>query len=207
MRKVIVNNIVSLDGYFADDTGNPLALEMDAAFDRCNLETITSADIVLLGRDSFDGFSSYWPHVADAPPPSDPSAPEARAVDDSNREISRRYNRLPKTVVSDRGPIPTDNPWATTTSVIRRADATTWLTDVKSAGDGNIVVFASHHLWNALLADGLVDELHLLISPVALGAGISLFSEPTQLELLDVRRFDDSSNIQARYRARYDRRD
>ena len=67
MRKVIVNNIVSLDGYFADETGNPLALNMDAAFDRGNLESIESADLVLLGRNSFDGFSSYWPFVADAP--------------------------------------------------------------------------------------------------------------------------------------------
>lgn len=78
MRKVIVNNIVSLDGYFADETGNPLALNMDAAFDRGNLESIESADLVLLGRDSFDGFSSYWPFVADAPEPQDPEAPEAR---------------------------------------------------------------------------------------------------------------------------------
>jgi hypothetical protein len=63
MRKVIANNIVSLDGYYADETGNPLVLTMDAAFDRANLESIQRADMILPGRDSFDGFSSYWPSV------------------------------------------------------------------------------------------------------------------------------------------------
>ena len=88
MAKVVVNNIVSLDGFYADDSGNPLVLEMDAAFDRANLESIEAADVVLLGRESFEGFSSYWPFIADAPEPADPSAPEAREFDDVNRAIS-----------------------------------------------------------------------------------------------------------------------
>lgn len=200
MRRVIVNNIVSLDGYFADETGNPLGLTMDAAFDRGNLESIESADLVLLGRESFDGFSSYWPFVADAPAPADPDAPEARAVDGTNRAISRHYNRLPKVVVSDRGPIPAGNAWAGTTTVVARAEASGWLARAKAEGDGDIVVFASHVLWNALLADGLVDELHLMVSPVALGAGVPVFTAPAGLELVEVRRFDDSSNLQLRYR-------
>lgn len=199
MRKVIVNNIVSLDGYFADASGSPLALETDAAFDRANLESIASAELLLLGRDSFDGFSAYWPYIADAPEPEDPHAPEARDVDDANREISRRFNGLPKVVVSDRGPIPTDNPWVKTTAVIRRADVAAWLAKTTVEGDGNIVVFASHIVWNSLLAQGLVDELHLMVSPVALGSGIPLFIESTRLELREVRRFDNSSNIQLRY--------
>jgi len=200
MRKVIVNNIVSLDGYFADETGNPLALNMDAAFDRGNLESIESADLVLLGRDSFDGFSSYWPFVADAPEPEDPEAPEARAVDDTNRAISRHYNQLPKVVVSDRGSVPADNAWAATTTVVARADVAAWLSQAKSDGEGNIVVFASHVLWNALLDDGLVDELHLMVSPIALGSGVPVFTAPADLTLVEMRRFDDSSNIQLRYR-------
>lgn len=200
MRKVIVNNIVSLDGFFADESGNPLVLDTDAAFDRASLESIASADMVLLGRDSFTGFSAYWPFIADAPAPEDPEAPEARDVDDTNRAISRHFNRLPKIVVSDRGAIPSDNPWSDTTSVIRRAEAVGWLAEAKMEGGGNIVVFASHHVWNALLAEGLVDELHLMVSPVALGRGIPLFIGSARLELCEVRHFDGSSNIQLKYR-------
>ncbi len=202
MRKVIVNNIVSLDGFFADSTGNPLVLDMDAAFDQANLDSIAAADLVLLGRDSFDGFSSYWPFIADAPPPDDPDAPEARAVDDTNRAISRHYNRLPKVVVSDRGPIPADNAWADTTTLVRRDDAVAWLTNARTEGDGTIAVFASHRMWNGLLAEGLVDEFHLMVSPVALGTGVPLFTGPAHLELLGVRQFENSSNVQLRYRPR-----
>lgn len=201
MRKVIVNNIVSLDGYFADDAGNPLVLDTDAAFDRCNRESLAAAELVLLGRDSFDGFSSYWPFIADAPAPEDPDAPESRDVDDVNRAISRRFNQLPKVVVSDRGRIPADNPWFDTTTVISRREVAPWLAETKAAGDGVIVVFASHRMWNSLLAHDLIDELHLMVSPVALGTGVPLFTQPARLELSEVRRFDDSSNVQLRYRA------
>lgn len=200
MRRVIVNNIVSLDGYYSDASGNPLVLDMDRAFDRANLESIEAADMVLLGRSSFDGFSSYWPFIADAPPPADPSAPEARALDEANRAISRRYNALPKVVVSDRGAIPSDNAWASSTTVVGRAQVAGWLAGARDGGEGNILVFASHVLWNGLLDDGLVDELHLMVSALALADGVPLFTRPARLELLDSRRFEDSDNVQLRYR-------
>lgn len=64
MRTVIVNNIVSLDGFTASEDGNPLVLQMDAAFDQANLQSISSADLVLLGRDSFDGsVGGMWNEV------------------------------------------------------------------------------------------------------------------------------------------------
>lgn len=200
MRKVIVNNIVSLDGFYADESGNPLALTMDAAFDRANLTSIEGADLVLLGRESFDGFSAHWPFVASAPVPADPEAAASRAVDDTNRATSRRYNRLPKVVVSDRGPVSPDNAWHDTTTVLSREDVTGWLAEARPAGDGDIVVFGSHLLWNGLLRLGLVDELHLMVSPVVLGAGVPLFTGPARLELIEVQRFDGSGNVQLRHR-------
>lgn len=201
MRTLIVNNIVSVDGFYAAEDGNPLVLEMDGAFDGANLESIESADVILLGRASFDGFSSYWPFVADAPAPVDPEAPEARAVDEVNRGISRAYNRLPKVVVSDRGPIDPGNPWHDSTTVVARDGVAEWVGRAKREGDGAIVVFASHVLWNALLADGLVDELHLMVSPNPLGGGVPAFTAPARLELLEARTFPDSSNVQLRYAA------
>lgn len=199
MRKIIVNNITSIDGFYAAANGNSLALQMDGAFDRANLESIESADLVLLGRDSFDGFSSYWPFVADAPAPVDPHAPEARAVDDVNRGISRAFNQIPKVVVSDRGPIDPGNAWHDSTTLISRTAVTDWARRAKQEAGGSIVVFASHILWNALLADGLVDELHLMVSPNPLGGGVPAFTAPAQLELLEARTFTDSSNVQLRY--------
>jgi dihydrofolate reductase len=172
---------------------------MDAAFDRENLESIERADVVLLGRESFDGFSSYWPFVADAPAPADPNAREARAVDRVNRAISRRYNELPKVVVSDRGPVPADNAWHASTTVVSRSGVAEWLATNTREGSGDVLVFGSHVLWNALPAAGLVDELHLMVSPLALATGVPLFTGPATLETLATRTYDDSPNVQLRY--------
>ncbi len=200
MRRIIVNNIVSLDGCYADASGNPLALNMDAAFDQANLDSIRAADLVLLGRDSFDGFSSYWPFVADAPEPADQDAPEARAFSDVNRAVSRRYNAIPKVVVSDRGPVASDIAWAQTTTVIPRREVAEWIAQAKQAGDGDIVIFGSRHTWNGLLADGLVNELHLMVSPTVLGDGVRLFDVPAALDLVECRRYENSPNLQLCYR-------
>ncbi|MGC3955083.1 MAG: dihydrofolate reductase family protein [Propionicimonas sp.] len=200
MRRIVVNNLVSLDGYCADATGNPLALNMDAAFDQANLDSISSADLVLLGRDSFDGFSSYWPFIADAPEPPNPDAPEARAFSAVNRAISRRYNALPKVVVSDRGALPTGNAWARTTTVLPRRQVSDWIAGAQRAGDGDVVIFGSRRTWNGLLAQGLIHELHLMVSPTLLGDGVSLFGTPAALDLIESRRYPGSPNVQLRYR-------
>ena len=194
MRSLVVCNIVSLDGYYAAPDGNPLVLEMDHGFDVTNLERIRKADIVLLGRTSFEGFSGYWPHVADAPPDAGD-----RALDETNREISRIYNRLPKVVASDRYVVPEDNPWRATTTVLAPSEVAQWLEEQRPAGDGDILVFGSRATWNALLLQGLVDQLHLVVSPRALAEGVPLFDGPTELDLLGVDTFDGSGNVLLRY--------
>lgn len=202
MRTLIVNNITSLDGFIASTDGDPLTLNMDGAFDRANLESIEGADFVLLGRESFEGFSGYWPFIADAPAPADPDSPEGRALDDVNRRISRAFNSVPKIVVSDRGPIDPENAWHGTTTLLPRDEGADWVRRARSEGDGRIVVFASHMLWNALLRKGLVDQFHLMISPNTLGDGLSAFTSAARLDLIEARSFPDSPNVQLRYAVR-----
>jgi dihydrofolate reductase len=195
MRRTVVNNIVSLDGFYADQSGNPTVLNMDETFDAYNLERLRSAGTVLLGRTSFEGFGAYWPAVADAA-----EDPDNRALSPDNREISRLYNRVAKVVVSDSLNVPADHPWAATTTVIRRDDVGTWLEQEKLNGTGDILIFASRVMWNGLLAQGLIDELHLTVSPGALASGLPLFLQPANLSLLDVRAFPGSGNALLRYR-------
>lgn len=202
MRKVIVNNIVSVDGFYSAADGNPLVLNMDAAFDRENLASIEAAGTILLGRNSFEGFSQYWPFIADAPAAEDPESPEGRALDDVNRAISRRYSLVPKVVVSDQGAVPADNAWHASTTVIGRSDALDWIAAERLRGEGDIVIFASRTLWNVLAQAGAIDELRIMISPDALGAGVPLWDEPMPLELLEARTFEDSGNVQLRYAPR-----
>lgn len=190
MRTVIVSNIMSVDGYHEGPGGNVMALNMDAAFDAYNLERFRSAGTVLLGGNSFGMFSSYWPGIADAP--ADPDNP---ALDEVNREISRVFNALPKAVVSDSCVLSADNPWYDSTTVVKRGEVADWLRAERRRGSGDIVTFGSRTMWNGLLAKGLVDELHLMVGPKALGGGTPIFAAPAELRLLETRRFDGSDNV------------
>jgi dihydrofolate reductase len=174
-----------------------MALNMDAAFDAYNLERIRAAGAVLLGRRSFEGFSSYWPHIANAP-----HDPLNRALSEDNRELSRLYNPIPKIVVSDGLVVPADNPWHGVTTVVPRAAAGARLTAEKQRGTGDILVFASRTMWNGLLAQGLIDEVHLMVGPRALAGGTPAFDRPTDLRLLDARRPEGSDNVLLRYAVR-----
>jgi dihydrofolate reductase len=197
VRSVIVSNIISLDGSFEGPGGDVMALNMDAAFDAYNLERIRAAGTVLLGRRSFEGFSSYWPHIANAP-----RDPLNRALSEDNRELSRLYNPIPKIVVSDGLVVPAENPWHGVTIVVPRAAAGARLTAEKQRGTGDILVFASRTMWNGLLAQGLIDEVHLMVGPRALAGGTPAFDRPTDLRLLDARRPEGSDNVLLRYAVR-----
>ncbi len=194
MRKVIVSNIVSLDGRYEGPGGNVMALNMDEAFDGYNLERIRSAGTVLLGRRSFEMFSSYWPFIADAP-----QDPENRALSEVNRELSRIYNGVPKVVVTDRPLALEGNPWRDTTTAVARDVVREWLTEERQRGSGDILLFASRTLWNALHAQGLVDEVHLMLGPAALGDGTPVFDGPVRFTLLSAERPAGSDNVLLRY--------
>jgi dihydrofolate reductase len=190
MRKLIVTNIISVDGFYSGPNDDVMAMPFDTTFSDYNAKRLRAADTLLLGRRSFEGFKGYWPSIVD-----NPDAPPVE------REISRLNNAIDKVVVSD-GLTDADlAPW-TNTRIVRRADAHDAIAELK-AGDGReILMFGSHVLWNDLLTAGLVDELHLMIGSAFLGDGVPVFSGArTGLRLQDVRRLDDSQLILARYAA------
>lgn len=65
------------------------------------------------------------------------------------------------------------------------------------------MIFASHRMWNGLLENGLLDELHLMVSPVALGRGVPLFTGSASVGPAGrAPRPENSANVQLRYRPR-----
>jgi dihydrofolate reductase len=190
MRKLIVCNIISVDGFFSGPNDDVMAMPFDTTFSDYNAERLRAADTLLLGRRSFEGFRAYWPPVAD-----DPDQPPVE------REISRLNNAIDKVVVSDSLTDADLAPW-TTTTIVRRADANEAVARLKGSPGREILVFGSHVLWNGLLQAGLVDELHLMIGPAFLGDGVRVFEGPrTGLRLLEARALDGSQLILARYSA------
>lgn len=189
MRKLIVSNIVSLDGYYEGPGKNILVLPMDHAFDSYNAERLRSASTLLLGRNTYELFKGFWPSVADDPSPQWSPA---------HREISRRDNEIDKVVVSDTLTAEQTDPWRSTTTIVRCADAHRRIADLKRQEGGEILVFGSRTLWNDLLSAGLVDELHLLIGAVVVGGGTPAFDVHPSLRFIDTRTFDGSENFLVR---------
>ena len=189
MRKLIVTNIISVDGFYSGPNDDVMAMPFDTTFSDYNLERLRAADTLLLGRRSFEGFRDYWPRIADDP--------EQPAVE---REISRFDNAIDKVVVSDSLTDADLGAWTDTTRIVRRADAHDAIRELKRAPGREILMFGSHVLWNDLLLAGFVDELHLMIGSAFLGDGVPVFTGPrTGLRLIDVRQLGDSQLILAGY--------
>jgi len=194
MRKLIVFNIISLDGYHTGPDNDPTVMfpMMGGVFDTYNTELLRAADTHLVGRVSFELFQSFWPKVAENPT-SDEWTPEQKELSQAGRSVSA-------VVVSDTlmGSWPGIR-------IIRRADAYQQIAKLKRQPGKDILITGSRTLWNDLLVHDLIDELHLMIGNLILGAGIPAFEgkPDVSLRLIDTRRWEDSDNILLRYEVRH----
>ena len=193
MRKIIVYNVISLDGYHTGP-GNDVSVMfpmMGKVFDTYNAELLRQADVHLVGRLSFELFQSFWPKVAENPD-SEEWTPE-------QREMSNAGESVKAIVVSD---TLTGN-WPDI-RIVRRADAYQQIAELKRQPGKDILITGSRTLWNDLLAHDLIDEIHLMIGNRVLGAGVPVFvgRHDASLRLIDIRRWEDSDNVLLRYEVR-----
>jgi dihydrofolate reductase len=173
MRKITAGLFISLDGvveapdqwhfpYFND--------EMGAAVDA----TLGAADTILFGRKTYDSFAGAWPEREAA---GGEDAPFAKALGDT-RKIVVSHRRLEFT-------------WRNSEQL--QGDLIEAVTALKNeAGDGTIGMSGSVSVVRQLLAAGLLDELHLLVHPIAVRTGMRLFDEgepPIPLKLISSQAF------------------
>jgi dihydrofolate reductase len=190
VRKIIVFNVVSLDGFHTGPENEVSVMfpMMGGAFDLYTAELLRAVDTTLVGRVSFQLFNSFWPEVA-----ADPDSPRWT---DEQRELSKAGASVPTIVVSDtlKGPL-------ANVRIISRADAHQQIAELKRQDGADILITGSRTLWNDLLAHDLIDEVHLMIGNVVLGSGVPVFSGEFNgvLRLAEVRNWRDSDNVLVKY--------
>ena len=177
MRKVIVNEWMSLDGVVQapgapdEDTsggfkhGGWHMRYFDELSQQKVLEGFAETGGMLLGRRTYEIFAAYWPN-----------APEEEQV------IAEPMNTLPKYVASTT----LEDPLEWQNSTVLQGDLTDAVSALKREDGKDLHVIGSTRLVQSLIANDLVDELRLMIDPVVLGGGKRIFPEDGGLRSLQL---------------------
>jgi dihydrofolate reductase len=159
MAKIVVSQFITLDGVVEDPGGSEnmdrggwaFEYERGAEGDKFKLDEVMGAEALLLGRTTYEGFAEAWPS--------------------REGEFADKFNNMPKYVVSD---TLTDPEW-NNSHVIASSDLRSEVEKLRAEPGGDILVNGSVRLVRALLENDLVDELRLMLYPVVLGQGKTLF--------------------------------
>jgi dihydrofolate reductase len=175
MRKLIVNEFVSLDGVAQapggaeEDTsggfehGGWHMRYMDEPAQKSALDAIVDAGAFVLGRRTYEIFAAYWPN-----------APEEEHV------IADPLNTKPKYVASTT----LSDPLGWQNSTVLEGDVAEAVTALKQGDGGDLHVIGSTQLVQTLLEHDLVDELRLMIDPLVVGGGKRIFRDDGALRPL-----------------------
>jgi dihydrofolate reductase len=175
MRKILVFNMVSLDGCFTDARGDmSWAHRHDPEWLSFVGENASQEAVLLFGRVTYDMMASYWP------------TPQALAA---NRAVAERMNGLQKVVFSR---TLDEARWQNTTLV--KGDIAKAVRTLKASDGPDMVIMGSGSIVAQLSDARLVDEYEIVVVPVALGAGRSMFDGMTQRMSLRLTRSRAFSN-------------
>lgn len=180
MGRIVLTEFISIDGVVEAPGGEDFKYpNWTFEFDRGpegeafkERESLGAAAL-LLGRNTYEGFAGAWPQY--------------------EGELADKYNSMPKFVVSS---TLTGPEWTNTT--VLSGDMVEDVLRLKKDFDGEISVAGSIQLAQGLLAHDLVDEIHLMTSPIVLGHGRRLWTDTpdkTAWRLTDATVYGDSTLV------------
>lgn len=178
MGKLIVEQIISADSY-AEDANGSIDFFVNANWinetDTEQLRMLSNVEAIVFGAKTYRMFADYWPSAnPDAEPVAEP------------------INRLPKFVVSS---TLQSAPWGASNSVeILNGDGVAAVRDLRTRITGNLIIWGSLTLSDALLQAGEVDMLRLRVIPVLLGRGRSFAPPNLGLRTLSLANMQSFSN-------------
>jgi dihydrofolate reductase len=181
MRRIFAFLVSSVDGYYEGPNQEFDWPVVDDEFNQFAIEQLGEVDTLIFGRVTYEGMASYWP---------------TPAAEQNDPEVTGAMNSLNKLVVSRTLGEAT---WANTRLV--KDDVVGELTRLKQRPGKDMVIMGSSNLTVNLLRAGLVDELRIMVMPVVLGDGHSLFrtaEDRIGLKLVSVKPFK-SGNVWLTY--------
>ena len=182
MRTVIVTEFISLDGVIEapggeegyKHTGWTFDIEPDPTMYDFKLAEAREVEALLLGRRTYEGFAGAWP--------------ERETAGEEDADFAKTLGDMRKIVVSNQQ---LEFTWRN--SELLEGDLVGAVTELKhEPGDGTISMSGSVSVIRQLLGAGLLDELHLLVHPIAIRKGMRLFDEgeaPIPLKLISSETF------------------
>ena len=160
MRKLIMWNVITLDGYFEGSQNWDLSFHniiWGQELEKLSMVQLQSADYLVFGRVTYEGMAAYWTKA------------EGEAAE---QEVAKLMNSIPKIVFSRT--LKTAD-WNNTTIISENATAE--IQKLKKQGGKDIYVFGSANLSETFINDNLFDEYRIGIAPVILGCGRPLFRQ------------------------------
>jgi len=188
MRKVLVFNLVSLDGYFAGPNREIDWHNVGAEEDEYAVEGITSGSTLLFGRLTYELMASYWP------------TPQAIKDDPV---VAQGMNNADKIVFSR---TLEKAEWHNTRLVKNNIEEE--IMKMKKQPGKDLVILGSGSIVSQFAQRGLIDEYQLMVNPVVLGSGKSMFQgikDRLNLKLLRTRTFR-SGNVLLCYAPREEKK-
>jgi dihydrofolate reductase len=178
MRRLIVSNLMSLDGFVSGPNGEldwfvKEDFMINTEFGGYARELIKSVGTILLGRRTYEEFVSYWPEATDNEP-----------------VITERMNNVPKVVFSRMLTTVNWGKWGNIRLV--RENASEEVARLKQEPGKDLVIYGSATLVSTLMKADLIDEYQIFLQPVVLGTGRPEFvglNERYQLELMEAKKF------------------
>jgi dihydrofolate reductase len=194
MRRIVMFNQVTADGYFAGPDGNLDWVVPDKEFDETVAAGLPATGTILFGRRTYELFEAFWPHAVDeaatAPDPhGGERSPELRAIGTFINEATKLvFSRTLKSLT-----------WRNS-HIVHELDPRK-IEAMKGQPGADMMIFGSGSIVSQLTEYGLIDEYQFFVCPVLLGSGRPLFndvSRSSRLDLLEAKRYP-SGNVMLRY--------
>ncbi|TXI34618.1 MAG: dihydrofolate reductase [Niabella sp.] len=179
MRKIVLFNLISIDGYFAGIDGDISWHNVDDEFNEFAIEHTKTFGTIIFGRTTYKMFEEYWPKALIDP-----------ATSDADRQIAQTIDDMTKIVFSK---TLTETTWNNSKIFheINAEDIKAW----KELEGKDAVIFGSGTIAKQLANLNQIDEYRLMVNPVILGEGKNMFENlgKKNLKLTDIKRFKNGN--------------